>query len=141
MFEKILLPVDLAEPGMIHPAIDAALELASSARSELRLVNVQPKAAIGILGYIAADLEDQVRKAAEHDLEILAGRLPLPAERVSHAVRFGPIYHEALEEARAWGADLIVICSHRPDMASYLLGSNAQSIVRHAAVSVLVLRT
>ena len=38
------------------------------------------------------------------------------------------------------GADLIVIGSHRPAMSTYLLGSNAKTIVRHAKCSVLVLR-
>ena len=37
-------------------------------------------------------------------------------------------------------ADLIVIGSHRPAMSTYLLGSNAKTIVRHAKCSVLVLR-
>ena len=53
----------------------------------------------------------------------------------------GPrIYHEVLDEADKCGADLIVIGSHRPSMSTYLLGSNATTIVRHAKVSVLVVR-
>jgi nucleotide-binding universal stress UspA family protein len=35
---------------------------------------------------------------------------------------------------------LIVVGSHRPTMATYLLGSNAKTIVRHAKCSVLVVR-
>ena len=38
------------------------------------------------------------------------------------------------------GYDLIVVGSHRPAMATYLLGSNASTIVRHAPCSVLVVR-
>jgi len=45
-----------------------------------------------------------------------------------------------LEEAEACKADLIVMGSHRPAMATYLLGSNAARIVRHAPCSVMVLR-
>ena len=45
-----------------------------------------------------------------------------------------------LAEAEDWGADLIVVGSHRPTMATYLLGSNAKTIVRHAKCSVLVVR-
>jgi nucleotide-binding universal stress UspA family protein len=38
------------------------------------------------------------------------------------------------------GADLSVVGSHRPTTATYLLGSNAASIVRHAKRSVMVVR-
>ena len=55
-------------------------------------------------------------------------------------VRTGGVYPEVLAEAQDWGADLIVIGSHRPAMSTYLLGSNAKTIVRHAKCSVLVLR-
>jgi nucleotide-binding universal stress UspA family protein len=34
----------------------------------------------------------------------------------------------------------VVIGSHRPTMATFLLGSNASTIVRHARCSVLVVR-
>jgi nucleotide-binding universal stress UspA family protein len=45
-----------------------------------------------------------------------------------------------IEEAKAVHADLIVMTSHRPDMRSYFLGSNAGHVVRYASCSVLVLR-
>ena len=55
-------------------------------------------------------------------------------------VRLGSVYNEVLEEADGTGTDLIVVGSHRPTMATYLLGSNAAAIVRHATCSVLVVR-
>ena len=55
-------------------------------------------------------------------------------------VRLGSVYNEVLDEAEKTGADLVVIGSHRPTMATYLLGSNASTIVRHAKCSVLVVR-
>ena len=67
--------------------------------------------------------------------------MKLPAERVSAVVRFGSVYNEVLDEAEKTGADLVVVGSHRPTMATYLLGSNASTIVRHAKCSVLVVRT
>ncbi len=60
--------------------------------------------------------------------------------QVSTTVRQGGIYHEVLEEAKAIGADLIVMSSHRPAMRTYFLGSNAGHIVRYAPCSVLVVR-
>ncbi|STP20138.1 putative universal stress protein [Escherichia coli] len=37
-------------------------------------------------------------------------------------------------------AHMIIIASHRPDITTYLLGSNAAAVVRHAECSVLVVR-
>ncbi|HEY8008599.1 MAG TPA: universal stress protein [Methylocella sp.] len=50
--------------------------------------------------------------------------------------RTGVVYHEVLAEAEAWGADLIIVGSHSPSMGTYLVGSNAQKIVRRANCSV-----
>ena len=71
----------------------------------------------------------------------LAEAVQLPKERVTGEVRVGGIYHEILAEAAEWGADLIVVGSHRPVVSDYLLGSNAKTIVRHAVCSVLVVRS
>ena len=59
---------------------------------------------------------------------------------VETAVRDGDPRSVIVDAAEEWGADLIVVGSHRPTMATYLLGSNASTIVRHARCSVLVVR-
>ncbi|MGQ7113147.1 universal stress protein, partial [Escherichia sp. TWPC-MK] len=45
-----------------------------------------------------------------------------------------------LEMAKKIPAHMIIIASHRPDITTYLLGSNAAAVVRHAECSVLVVR-
>ncbi len=50
------------------------------------------------------------------------------------------VYDEVLAEAKFWGANLIIVGSHSPSMSTYLFGSNAQKIVRHANCSVMVVR-
>jgi universal stress protein F len=70
----------------------------------------------------------------------LAGKTPIDQTRLTSVVRIGGVYPEILAEAEEWGADLIVIGSHRPAMSTYLLGSNARTVVRHAKCSVLVVR-
>jgi len=49
-------------------------------------------------------------------------------------------HHEILEMAKAKNVDLIVIASHKPGIADYLLGSVAAGVVRHAKCSVHVMR-
>ncbi|MGE5368796.1 MAG: universal stress protein [Chloroflexota bacterium] len=141
MYKKILIPVDLSEPEMTTLALDAALALAkTSPDAGLRLINVQPLVPVAFVDYIPPNFDEEMREAAEKDLAALAAKVDLARERVSSTVRFGAIYPEVLAEAEDWGADLIVVGSHRPTMATYLLGSNAKTIVRHAKCSVLVVR-
>ena len=59
---------------------------------------------------------------------------------VMSKVRVGSVSGEILAEARDNEVDLIVVGSHAPSLASRLLGSNAEKIVREAQVSVLVAR-
>ncbi|MGJ0506054.1 MAG: universal stress protein [Methylocystis sp.] len=141
MYKKILVPVDLSDPEMTTHALDAALALAKTgAEASLRLINVQPLVPVAFVDYIPPNFDEEMREAAEKDLAALAAKVELPHERVSSIVRFGAVYPEVLAEAEDWGADLIVVGSHRPTMATYLLGSNAKTIVRHARCSVLVVR-
>ncbi len=140
MFKKILVPVDLAEPELAKPAIDAAVEMARASQGSLRIVNVLPMTPVMLAEYVPPDFDLQQRKSAEDGLKKLVEESGLDASRVSGTVRQGGIYHEVIEEAKAVDADLIVMTSHRPDMRSYFLGSNAGHVVRYASCSVLVLR-
>ncbi|MEK8126017.1 universal stress protein [Methylocystis sp. IM4] len=81
-----------------------------------------------------------MQKDAEKKLAEIAGKLSWPSVTPSTVVRYGAVYPEVLAEAEDWGADLIIVGSHRPGMATYLLGSSAAAIVRHAKCSVLVVR-
>jgi nucleotide-binding universal stress UspA family protein len=73
-------------------------------------------------------------------LATIAAGIPLPDARMSSVVHLGGVYNEVLKEASRIAADLIVVGSQRPTMSTYLLGSNAATIVRHAKCSVLVVR-
>ncbi|ATQ68366.1 universal stress protein [Methylosinus trichosporium] len=140
MFTKILVPLDLTEPDLIGQALDEALVVAKGGNARLRLVNVQSLVPVAFIDYIPANFDEELRLSAEQDLADVAAKLDYPKELVTTIVRFGAIYPEVLAEAEDWGADLIVLSSHRPAMSTYLLGSNAKTIVRHAKCSVLVVR-
>lgn len=140
MFRTILVPVDLADLEVASPAIDAAVRMAEWSGAALRLVNVQQMLPASYMDYVPPDFDAQQREWAEQELKNVRAKIKLPPERVSMVVRVGGIYPEILAEAEEWGADLIVIGSHRPAMSTYLLGSNAKTVVRHAKCSVLVVR-
>jgi nucleotide-binding universal stress UspA family protein len=90
--------------------------------------------------FVPPHFETAPQGEAEKRLAALVQGIRLPRERVSSVVTLGGVYHDVLQEADKIRADLIVIGSHRPTRATYLLGSNAASIVRHARCSVLVVR-
>ena len=140
MYNKILVPVDLADTDLAKPAISTAVEMARNAGGSVRLVNVLAMTPVMLAEYVPPDFDVQQRKSAEEGLIALARDCGLDDKHVSTVVRQGGIYHEVIEEAKALPADLIMMTSHRPDMRSYFLGSNAGHMVRYATCSVLVLR-
>lgn len=140
MYKHILVPVDLSEPALTRPSIEAAVEMARASGGSIRLINVLPMTPLMLEEYVPPDFDAQQRKSVEEALAKLAGESGLGADRVTTVARQGGIYHEVLEEAKAIAADLIVMSSHRPAMRSYFLGSNAGHVVRYATCSVLVVR-
>ena len=121
MYKRIVLAVDLAEPTPIPKGLTQAVELAKTGGGELRLVNVQPVMPATFMEYVPVDFDVEQAKRAKEALDAILGSIDLPAERKSAATRAGGIYHELLEEASEWDADLIVVGSHRPVMSDYLL--------------------
>ncbi len=140
MYKRIILAVDLADASLAPKGLPEALELAKAGGGAVRLVNVQPVVPATFMEYVPADFDAEQTKRATEALNALMAGIDLPPERKSAAARAGGIYHELLQEAQDWNADLIVVGSHRPVMSDYLLGSNAKTIVRHAQCSVLVVR-
>ena len=140
MFHRVLVAVDVSVAGPSPLGLDQAIELVAASQGELRLVNVLSILPASFMEYVPADFDEEQEKKAVAALDAIIARLPLPAPRLSRVVRLGGVYHELLGEATTWGADLIVVGSHRPVMSDYLLGSNAKTIVRHANCSVLVVR-
>lgn len=140
MFCSIVVPVDLAEQEVSKRAIDHAVMLAKLSNGRLTLVNVVPIMPMMMLDTVPVSFEAEVAEKAKAGMAELVRTVDLPQDRVEAVVRIGGIYHEVLEVADARKADLVVVGSHRPGMATYLIGSNATAIVRHATCSVLVLR-
>jgi universal stress protein G len=140
MYQRILVPVDLADPEHAKPAINTALMIAQISSGSIRLLNVLPMTPVMLAEYVPPDFDVQQRQSAEEALAIVAKETGLEPSRISAVVRQGGIYHEILEEAKVMSADLIVMSSHRPAMRTYFLGSNAGHVVRYCKCSVLVVR-
>ena len=140
MFKTILVPVDILDVDTARPALARATALAEASGATVRLVHVRSLVPLTYMEFVPSTFDEEQQRDAEDRLAKLAASVELPAERVSSVVRLGSVYAEVLDEAERTGADLVVVGSHRPSMATYLLGSNAATIVRHATCSVLVVR-
>jgi nucleotide-binding universal stress UspA family protein len=140
MYQRILVPIDLADPNLAKPAIEVAVTMAKASNGVLRLINVLPMTPVMLAEYVPPNFDVQQRAAAEDALRIAAKETGLEPARVSTIVRQGGIYHEILQEAKEMSADLIVMSSHRTGIRTYFLGSEAGHVVRYATCSVLVVR-
>lgn len=140
MYKKIVIAIDPAEPAFAGPALARAAQFSTDYGAALHLVAVMPYVQGYVSEYLPPDFDAKAAGEVEQRLKGIAADLPVPADKVSVEVRSGGVYHEVLEGAKAAGADLIMVSSHHPGLATYLIGSNAANIVRHADCSVLVVR-
>lgn len=141
MYKKILVAVDLSEQDVAQPALATAIELAALTNGELHLVHVRHRLPSSPISSFAADILTDQQEFFDKQMNELKARLNFPKERLTSANLIGTVYAEILGEAKRWGADLIIVAAHAPSMATYLLGSNAAKIVRHAECTTLVVRS
>jgi nucleotide-binding universal stress UspA family protein len=136
-FHRVLLTTDLSAHSV--PAHERGLALAcaltDSAHPALRTLHVVPPAS---LEHTVDGADDDVNAAMRE----MAAFLPAHAvdgHVPAACVRFGDTAPAIVHEARAWSADLLVLGTHgRRGAARFLLGSVAETVLRNAPCSVLV---
>ncbi len=141
MYKDILLPIDLNHKSSWVKALPAAVEYCKAFGSDLHLMTVVPDFGMAIVGSFFP--EGYEKKAVGEATKQLHGfsKDHVPVDiKVQHIVGHGTVYEEILRVAESVGVGLIVMGSHRPELKDYLLGPNAARVVRHSAVSVLVVR-
>lgn len=143
MYKKILLPVDVFEMDLSDKAVRHAEFLASADEGEITLLNVLPNSSSSILRGFAVDIrkfEAYMREESEKKMKTISRLFSIPAERIHSRVVFGNVRDEILAVSGNEDFDVIVIGSRKPGISTHLLGSNAESILRHAKIPVLVVR-
>lgn len=142
MTKTILVAVDIAEDASWQIALPEAVKLAKLNDAALHVLYVVPS-------YGSVLVEDALPKgfaktALAHGLErlsaLVAGEVPADLAPKLH-VRHGTVHSEILETIAEVGADLVVMASHAPHrVREFLVGSEADRVVRRSPVSVLVVR-
>ncbi|MNG90028.1 Universal stress protein G [compost metagenome] len=142
MYKTILVPVDLAEDVLTEHALEHVEYLAKMSGAKVHFFHALPDASAFVTAYSFGikEFENQAEVKAVEGLKKLMAGIDLPLESLSYTISFGSPRDEVLQLAEEISADLIVIGSRRPSVKTYLLGSNAAAIVRHAKISVMVVR-
>ena len=145
MYKKILVPVDGSDAS--KRGLDEAIDLAKIHGSQLRLLHVVSE--LVLLGADARmldfeDLIESLRDNGKAVLEVARQRVrkhELDAEIVLEETFGRHAANSIVAQAKSWPADLIVMGTHgRHGLARLALGSDAEIVVRHAPVPVLLAR-
>jgi nucleotide-binding universal stress UspA family protein len=141
MYSNILVSVDLGQPEGEAKAIETAVDYAKLFGATLHVMTVVPDYGLSLVGgFFPKEHEKQAIDHANQALHEFTGKHVPKEIRHRHIVAHGSIYREILRYADEVKADLIVMSASRPGPEDYLIGPNAARVVRHAKISVLVVR-
>ena len=143
MFNKILLTLDLNTPASWEKAMPQAIELARASGGELHIMSVVPDLGTPLVeGFFPLDFEKRAIAAAAKALDKIVTENVPDGITVRQHLAFGKIHKKVLKTIEEIGCDIVVMASPKPDrVREFLVGSNADRIVRRSPVSVLVVRT
>jgi len=142
MYKRILVPVD-GSPTSIR-GLDEAIGLAKLGGGSLRLVHVLDRVVFPGGETYTVDVFGLLREAGERILQKMkahAAAAGIDASTFLSEVLPGRVCDVVVEQAKEFGADLIVLGTHgRRGVSRLLVGSDAEQIVRVAPVPVLLVR-
>lgn len=139
MIEKILVPLPVESSKSASPAVEMASEIAKAHGAKIILLHVVEEMPAYVSVHLPAELRKNAAAAAREDMDAVAKAYGLDG-KADIVVREGNPAADILDFAEDTGVDMIVMSSHDPGIADYLLGSVAARVVRHAHCSVLVVR-
>lgn len=141
MYSDILVSIDLSQPRDEAKAVETAVDYARLFGATLHVMTVVPDYGLSLVGgFFPAEHEKQAIAHANQALHEFTAKHVPEEIRHRHIVAHGSIYREILRYADEVNAGLIVMSASRPGPEDYLIGPNAARVVRHAKVSVLVVR-
>ncbi len=145
MYQRILVPVDGSD--ISATGLREAMRLARDQHAKLRLVHVVNELAV-IAAYegtlYSAELLQTLRDTGNKILAQAADQVRSAGLQVETALleAFGGHAGDAIvKDSQEWPADIIVLGTHgRRGMARLLMGSDAEQVVHHATVPVLLVK-
>ena len=142
MYKRILVPVD-GSPTAVR-GLDEAIRLAKLTGASLHLVHALDQLVFYGLDAYQNDVFGALRKAGARLMEQMTARALAAGVEVTAYVSDvlpGKVSEVVIEQAKACGADLIVIGTHgRRGVGRLLMGSDAEQVMRMSPTPVLLVR-
>ncbi|MBE9502708.1 MAG: universal stress protein [Proteobacteria bacterium] len=140
--KKILCPTDFSEAA--KKAFEYAVFLASSQHAELVLLHVVDQLHgfdnYEILSLTPQEISERMETHAYENMSDILDQIK-GSIAIETAVEHGKSSVQIIEKAREVKADIIVMGSHgRTGLSHVLIGSVAETVVRHASCPVLVVK-
>ncbi len=140
VYGKILVPVDGSRTATL--GLREALKLAQTHGAHIRLIHVVDELAAATTAPAGDELIVQLRSAGTSILSEAAAaarNAHVPVDTKLIEIAGGRAGAHIVQEARTWLADLIVCGTHgRHGIGRVVMGSDAEDIVRHSPVPVLL---
>ncbi|KPQ21322.1 MULTISPECIES: universal stress protein [unclassified Halomonas] len=142
MYHKILLPVDLNEESSWTKALPTAITLCQTFDASLHVVTVLPEFKMPMVGaYFPKDFSKKAHEAVkEAQHTFIQQHVPETINTQSVIVDGSP-WEAIIKVGKQLDIDLIVMASHtKRKFVDYVLGPNAEHVVHHAKMSVMIVR-
>ncbi|MFY0992016.1 universal stress protein [Halomonas sp. C05BenzN] len=142
MYSKIMLPVDLNEESSWKKALPTAVTLCRTFGASLHVVTVLPDYRMPLVGsYFPKDFASKAHEAiTEAQHKFIREHVPEDIQTQTVIVDGSP-WEAIIKAAKKLEVDLIVMASHnKRKFADYVLGPNAEHVVHHSKVSVMIVR-
>lgn len=142
MYKNILLPIDIEDAQTWKGSFNTALNLMKCAPdATLHIMAVVPNYGMEVIEeYFPKGWVKEISKKYSDKLNEIVDQFLPKDMKTNIIIKRGIVYQTILNEVENIEADLIVIYAHNPDRSDYLLGPNVARVVRHADISVLVVR-
>lgn len=141
MFKNIVIPIDLSDKYSSKSLLPLALKAIAPFDARLHLVYIIPDFGTKIIeDYLPKYWMKEQKSNYEEKFRYLIKQHVPEGMSIDFYIGRGAIYDEVIQYSSEVKADLIVISAVRPQLRDYMLGPNASKIVRHAGISVLVIR-
>jgi nucleotide-binding universal stress UspA family protein len=145
MYKKILVPTDGSDTA--NAGLSEALKIAKEQGAQVCIVHIVDEYLVvspELFGSVYDQISEELRAAGAAVLsraQQLAQDAGTTAETCLMEAMGGPAGERVVQAAKDWSADLIVCGTHgRRGLRRIVLGSDAEFIVRHSPVPILLIR-
>ncbi|MCC9624726.1 universal stress protein [Thalassospira sp. MA62] len=137
MYQKMLVPIDLAHVEKLDKAIQTAVDLAKHYKAEISILGVSTNTPSSV-AHTPKEFEQKLDAFAK-DLASKHGVSTKAVVHISHDPAID-LSKTLVAKADELGVDVIVMASHIPGVADYIFASHGGYVASHSDLSVFLVR-